>query len=105
MHIQLGNRVDVLAERARHCLSANKTIISYIPSTKPERISTNNMLLSVLVVVILTVTSYYAANGRVFTLGYVSSNVYEENELRGPAISIAIESFQANGWLQEHEIK
>ena len=97
--------MDVLAGTARHCWSANKTILSYIRSTKPERISTNTMLLSVIVVVMLTMTAYYAANGRVFILGYVSSNAHMVNGLRGPAISIAIESFQANGWLQEHEIK
>ena len=58
-----------------------------------------------LVVVVLTMMSSYAVNGKVFTIGYVWSDVFDNHELRGSAIIIAIESFQENGWLQDHEIK
>ena len=86
------------------CSSANKTSIWNIPSTKPERISMDNLLLYVLVVIILTMTSLYAVNGKMFTIGYVSDE-HENDELNGPAISIAIESFQSNGWMQKREIR
>ena len=62
------------------------------------------MLLSMIAVVILTMTSSYTVNGKTFAIGYVS-DVSENDELDGPAIRIAIESFQANGWMQEPEFK
>ncbi len=38
---------------------------------------------------------------KTFTIGYLSSVGFME----GSAITIAIESFRANGWLKEHEFR
>ena len=60
------------------------------------------MLLAVLVIVISTLAS--CVNGRTIKIGFLSAlNIIRE--LRGSAITIAIESVQANGWLQDHEFK
>ena len=57
------------------------------------------MLLAVLSVVISTLAP--CVNGRTFKIGYISTT----DGIRGPALTMAIESFQANGGLQGHDIK
>ena len=90
MHIQM--------EPCAGLSKRNDCVLHTVASTnKPERISTNNMLLSVQAVVVLTKISSYGVKGELFTIGYVSSDSRANHELQKPAISIVIESFQASG--------
>ena len=44
--------------------------------------------------------------GETFTIGYLAPSAHNVmNHIQGPAINIAIEDFQANGWLREHDFK
>ena len=40
------------------------------------------------------------------TIGYLAPSAHNVmNHIQGPAINIAIEDFQANGWLRGHDFK
>ena len=45
-----------------------------------------------------------SVRGETFTIGYLST-LDMIGQMQGSAINIAIESFRAKGWLQEHEFK
>ena len=48
----------------------------------------------------------HSAHGDTFTLGYLAPSPEDlMDNIQGPAINIAIEAFQANGWLKEHDFK
>ena len=48
----------------------------------------------------------HSAQGETFTLGCLAPSPEDlMDNIQGPAINIAIETFQANGWLQEHDFK
>ena len=59
------------------------------------------MLMLVLVIVGAMMLS---VEGKTFTVGYLST-LDMIGQMQGSAINIAIESFRAKGWLQEHEFK
>ena len=57
------------------------------------------MLLSELAVVILSMTSSYAVNGKIFTIGYLSSGAKTNDTLQGPVISFANRIIPSERWV------
>ena len=45
-----------------------------------------------------------SVDGMNFTIGYLAGDILMD-DMQGSAISLAIESFQEKGWLQEHDFK
>ena len=60
----------------------------------------------ILVVTLVGAMLSHTAQGETFTIGYLAPSPDElMNNIQGPAINIAIETFQASGWLNEHDFK
>ena len=58
----------------------------------------------ILILAILGTVMATCVEAEPITIGYLSS-MDKTKHLEGPAITIAIETFLANGWLQDHEFK
>ena len=60
----------------------------------------------ILVMTIVGAILSHTAQGETFTLGYLAPSPEDlMDNIHGPAINIAIEAFQANGWLKDHDFK